>query len=343
MNAVIPLSLGVSPTPPAPPVIPVIVTLPATPFTDTIRGGLLLTVGGVGLTSFDSDLTFLSTSDPAGMSASVTSGAAVVPTIRGLRMLTSGSAASAAYEETDTDYAYYDVSIDVEPLLPPTNALNSPIVIAYLEGRTTDGDIAYVRVVRDPRAADGFFQVEALATAAGDSVGSGGGLIPDTGTQQKIRLRLVRNGELLYAFAGLVDPVTDAMTDTVYVLETPYFTTVTGPIRFGVENLSEAVQVRTRFTSLRFRTAASVNGYLLNNIQTYGTRRIIGYVPPARLSIYDLGTHDFDVFSLWGRYRVVDGFEYVMPEDLTVGQVIIPDPRTLVTAIDPQLHNEPLS
>lgn len=351
-NATRPMAIGYAYQPPVvPPPDPpdLVVTFPAN-LRDTLRGGLAASFAAEG-GFFDYpilDRSFESLMLETGFTAVLGTAATSRPTRQGLILATGPGSGSAARVETDGDYdygasyAYYDARIDVELLNPPTTGLAGPVTVAELLGYNDDGDVARVRIVRDPTQ-PGFLLYQGLAAFAGGGViAAGSSYIVDPGPHQKFRLRLVRNDTYVVGFIGLVDGATDEAA-YVEVLNSTNFITSAGPIGFGVDNQSTGVRVRSRFDTFTFTPCAMIvprGAYggkvrLLENVSTPSRTRISGQIPAAIYGLQDLGQHDIDVFGAWTRTRLTNAFEYTLPDSKVVGRTAL---RVLVTPTDPEVY-----
>ena len=321
------------PDPPPTPPPPVPADLVFVPESDTIRGGkeIVFSLGG-SLLDTSRDESFLSTSLPAGWS-NVTSGSGQrLPTAAGLVLDTRLAAASQAGIETpDNDYVSFDVAVDVE-LFYPVGATSVPVNLAVLETETSSGSTARVRLCRgwgaDPTLTVGFGDL--LLVGEPDLTG---GIVDAGSALEKITLRIVRDAARVFGFVGKRDS-TGRYTMLQKVIDYDAFPIDAGAVRFYVGNNTLARRVQTRFSNFTVRSHALINSRLVEDKVDVSTRRMTGVVPAATLE--EVGLHDLTVFGLFGSVTSVNGFEYTLPAEKTVGRVTA---RRLFTVQDPVLRD----
>lgn len=91
-----------------------------------------------------------------------------------------------------------------------------------------------------------------------------------------------------------------------------------GYLSAAIANTGTAQAIKTRVTNLAVRSAAIVNGRLLEDLDHLSAHRILGTIPAATLA--EVGTVPIMVFGPWGSAVSADGFEYTLPDRQTIGR-----------------------
>lgn len=293
---------------------------------DTFRGGALIimsTVEGSPLVDVSRDEPFTGNAVPSTWTT-VGSGSATPRSARGVELDTGPSAGTTAgLAAPDTDYTNFDIAVDVELIHPPDDP-GGAVELACLEA-VVGSETAKVCIMR------GIGVSPDNAVGIGGFTGDRGGVIPTTADEIKTTLRLVRNGSRIYGLIGLRDPITGRDITMTQVLNHNFASTDAATVQIAVRNLNTARSVRARFSNFTVRSNASIGGRLLDDKRGGGRKQILGNVPAATLA--EVGLVDIEVFGLFGRAVIEDGFEYTLPAPRTVGNEIARTARTYVDRV----------
>jgi hypothetical protein len=302
-----------------PPPIPPAEVLPP-PSQDTIRGGkevqVTVSAGATILIDESEDQSFTGAGLPPPWTSSV-SGGLLLFSDRGVVLETGNLASSSVSVESAPDYyEHFDVAIDLELLASPVVS-SARVDIATFEFRIDVNNWARV-VLRTGEGAEPnrIHAVGELSVVPGEGFVRGTSS-PLADTSGKLTLRIVRNGAHVWGFVGRRD-TRGLYTELVPVFDYEYFAASLGQVVFQSANLTTTTSSITRWSNLTFRAHSTIDGQLLDEKITFGTRRLFGNVPATTLD--RRGFRDVALFGLFGEAIGVNAFEYTLPPPLTVGR-----------------------
>ena len=287
---------------------------------DTFRGGAQLVVvrEGIRNTERDRPLTSLPSSWTTSGQVSFDSRGALLKSLSTPATLTT----------SDSNYAYFDVSVDVTPLSPPDTSATTEL-IACLE-HEVGGEIARVCIVRGATADPS--KLYAIGEAFTGDVTAGAQLAP----AGRITLRLIRNGPKIWGYVGVRPSVAqpDEFSVLLKVLDTSVeaLGALGGVIRLASRSSSRATSAI--FSNYTVRSQVTINNRPLVNKRTPTNRQLVGFVPAA--TIRELGPAVVSVFGLFGSVTDSGVFSYTLPAAKTVGNEIT---RTLRSYQDPVIRD----
>ena len=289
------------------------------PGSDTFRGGALIVATTSDVLDTSRDVTLFT--DPGW----TISGNVTFDATQGATFLS--QTAPATLTSPTSDYATFDVAVDVVPLLPPGAAADTAF-IACLE-HDVGGVVARVCLVR------GAFSSPSTLVAIGEAFAGdphAGFAVAPSGV---VTLRLVRNLGRMYGFVGTRTGVDD-YTSLTQVLDAvvPLFGEATGSIRLASRTASSNAITSAVFRNYTVRSHGSINGRLFDNKFVPTIRQVVGNVPAATLA--EVGLAEISVFGLFGNVSSEESFQYTLPAPRTVGNEIV---RTLRTYQDPVVRD----
>lgn len=282
------------------PAVVVAATADMQPRLGTIRGGeLLIFYGTAPIGSDAEDVSFLVQSAPTGW----TDAGTVTYSLGGTRLSVPPAAASSASLTSSAEYQSFDATLNARLQRPSSITSDEVNVLTFRYVIDVD-NYAQVRLRR-------VAQYGSALVFADSELGLGTRIQPGGGVflgDVDVSLQVVRHDCFCFLF------VNGQMLDS-----TPFFSqTELGSFEVSVSNGTANVAVSTRVENLTLRSHAIIKDKLVDSKTEISTHRMTGLVPAA--TVADLGLHDSIIFGPWGSTTLTDGFEYLRPDRLRVGQ-----------------------
>jgi hypothetical protein len=284
----------------------------AYPDNDTFRGGTETAVYAPTSKLFDTseDATFLGSYALPATWSDISSGSGIVTvdTRRGALLDTAGAPASIAAIQKSTSLHHFDAAIDVV-LVAPWHTRQGVIDAAELRF-TTGSDIFFVKATIGP---DDLALITSSYTVGGVTTVGG---TASFDLRSRFTLRLVKNGERVFAFVGRRG-ADRRYTELVKLHDAASFPDLAGGLDVRAANNTAATSVRAYVSNFTIESHARIGPRLLED-KRVAFRRITGIVPAATLE--EVGLNELVAFGLFGQVISPAGFEYTLPVPRTVGR-----------------------